>query len=127
MVPGMNAILPAPNSVKGNTTKAVECFNSPIIDIIGSFIYTPQRVQASRITDIRQTLGNHTDQKLLVITYFHIRCRMADQLWFTSSLRRKKTEGDHLSLTIVKAASCIYISKTVICKPPIYMSGFFRS
>ena len=33
MVPGMNAILPAPNSVKGNTTKAVECFNSPIIDI----------------------------------------------------------------------------------------------
>ena len=107
MVPGMNVILPAPNSVKGNTTKAVECFNSPIIDIIGSFIYTPQRVQASRITDIRQTLGNHTDQKLLVITDFHIRCRMADQLWFTSSLRRKKTEGDHLSLTIVKAASCI--------------------
>ena len=91
MVPGMNAILPAPNSVKGNTTKAVECFNSPIIDITG------------------------------------IRCRMADQLWFTSSLRRKKTESDHLSLTIVKAASCIYISKTVICKPPIYMSGFFRS
>ena len=63
----MNAILPAPNSVKGNATKAVECFNSPIIDITGSFIYTPQRVQASRITDIRQTLGNHTDQKLFFI------------------------------------------------------------
>ena len=61
-------------------------------------INTADRIQASRIANIRQTLRYHPDQEILVISQIQIAPGMCRQLGLTASLSCQETEGDHFPL-----------------------------
>lgn len=62
------------------------------------FIDACNGIQASRIPDVGQALGNDPDEELLVIAQIHISFGMGDELRLTSALGGEETEGDHLTL-----------------------------
>ena len=76
-------------------------------------IDTAQSVKAPGITNIRQTLRNHFDQKRLIVANPHICGGMAGKLRLTPTLCRKETECDHFPLLVRQPFSSVIISETV--------------
>ena len=62
------------------------------------FIDACDGIQASRIPDAGQALGNDPDEEILVIAEIHISVGMGDELRLASALGGEETEGDHLTL-----------------------------
>ena len=62
------------------------------------FIDACNGIQASRIPDVGQALGNDPDEEILVIAQIHIPFGMGDELRFASALGGEEAEGDHLTL-----------------------------
>ena len=65
---------------------------------LSRIIDASDRIEASRISDIRKALRYDTDQKLPVVSDVHVSLRVARQLRFAAALSRKETEGDHFTL-----------------------------
>jgi hypothetical protein len=83
------------------------------------FIHAPQSVQTPGIADIRQTLGDDFDEKLLVIAHLHITGGVAGELWLAATLSGQKTEGDHLTLLVVQSLPSVVIAEAVIRQPAV--------
>ena len=72
---------------------------SRIVLHLGSgFVDACNRIQASRIPDVGQALGNDPDEEILVIAEVHIAFGMGDELRLASALGGEEAEGDHLTL-----------------------------
>ena len=62
------------------------------------FIDTVNRIQASWISDVRQTLGYNLNEKIFVISQIHISFGKAGKLRLASALSGEETESDHFTL-----------------------------
>ena len=69
-----------------------------LLHLGSSFIDTCNRIQASRIPDAGQALGNDPDEEILVIAQVHIAFGMSDELRLASALGGEEAEGDYLTL-----------------------------
>ena len=87
-------------------------------------IHTGNGVQAAGIADIRQALGDHTDQESLVIAQIHVALGMGGELGLATALRRQKAEGDHFPLSERQPGAGIVVAEAVGCKPAVDMAGF---
>ena len=69
-----------------------------VLHLGSSFVDACNRIQASRIPDAGQALGNDPDEEILVIAEIHISFGMGDELRLASALGCEEAEGDHLTL-----------------------------
>ena len=76
------------------------------------------RIEAARITDIGQALGDHTHQEVLVISKVHVALGMRDELRLTAALRSQEAKGDHLALLEIQTAAGIIVACPLQKSPP---------
>ena len=95
--------------------------------LLRRLIDTPERIQASGISDIRNTLADHIDEELFVVADTHISRRMRRQLRFAASLCRQEAKRNHFPLSVIQPGSRILITEAVVRQPFVDMSGFLRT
>lgn len=88
------------------------------------FVHAGNGVKVAGIANVRQALGDDTEQKVLAVSDVHIALGVGDKLWFAAALRQQEAEGDHLALLQVESGAGIVVAEAVIRKPAVYVPGF---
>ena len=94
--------------------------------LLGCFIDTVNRIQASWISDVRQALGYDLDEEIFVISHIHISFGMAGKLRLASALSGEETESDHFALSSVQTRAGIIVTEAVCGQTAGDMPGFPR-
>lgn len=68
------------------------------LSISCNFVDAIDGIEASGVTDIRQALGNHLQQKSFVVAQVQISLDVAHKLRFTTALRSQKAKSNHFPL-----------------------------
>ena len=61
------------------------------------------------------------------VAHAKISCRMPPKLVFTTALRQKKTEGNHLPFLIIQTGAGVVVAKAVVRQPAVNVSAKRRA